>query len=212
MRKRRVLPVAALAGTAGLVWICACQRDVHIAKGALRSPQVGTVTYYEQTLDKDATPQQVAYAALRAIRDDVLATDQASREAALDVQFDLCAANVLAASNPGSRTRDEFIYGVVHLWAPTVSHYVRDFPTDWESASRRLVLRYAPPSRRANAGAEECDVLMEAQDPSGDPNAQVVIVVYLTKDSGYWRVTHLGFDYQHRTIGGRPLEEAQQGK
>ena len=35
----------------------------------------------------------------------------------------------------------------------------------------------------------------------GDPNARVVMVIYLAQDSGFWRVLHLGFDQARRSIG-----------
>jgi hypothetical protein len=47
----------------------------------------------------------------------------------------------------------------------------------------------------------ECEVLMEVDDPSGDPNARVVMIVYLARDKGFWRVLHLGFDQTRRSIG-----------
>jgi hypothetical protein len=44
---------------------------------------------------------------------------------------------------------------------------------------------------------------MEVRDPSGDPAAGVVLVAWLAKDSGFWRISHFGFDAGRRTIDGK---------
>jgi hypothetical protein len=53
---------------------------------------------------------------------------------------------------------------------------------------------------------------MELDDPTGDPNAHVVMFVWLAKDEGYWRVVQLGFDnatrvLKHDGAGGRGPED-----
>jgi hypothetical protein len=200
-RKRWVwtalLPIVALtlAGPGG------CRRDVRLAGRTLRSVTVRTVTHYGMTLDQDASPAQVAYVLLRAIRDDFLATTQEAREAALDIQFDLCAADAIARAKRLTISRDEFIHNVVYRWTPTVSHYVHDFETDWEKAVARFVVSQPQPVSDAPSASMTCDVSMELTDPSGDPNARAVMKIYLAQDKGYWRVLHLGFEPTIRSIG-----------
>lgn len=177
-----------------------CSRDARLAGRKLRSVTVGPITHYGTALDENASPEQVAYVLLRAIRDDFLASDEAGREAALDKQFDISAANVIEARNPTALSRDEFAYKVVHYWTPTVSHYVHDFETEWEKANERFVLNGPRPMKGSESGAMECEVLMDVEDPSGDKNAGVVMVIYLAQDSGFWRVLHLGFDATRRSI------------
>jgi hypothetical protein len=185
-----ILPFLAAALTAGLT---ACRRDARLADKKLRNPMVKPVSAYGMTLDEQSSPKQVAFATLRAIRDDFLAPDREAREKALDTQFALCAANKISEKNITSLSREEWLYEVVSKWTPTVSHYVPDFPVDWEKAEKRLKLR--GPIESAE-GATTCDVLMEVDNVKAgrDPNARVVLVVWLVKDSGFWRVTHLGFD------------------
>lgn len=190
--------VAAAAASLGL-W-CACGGNAHLAGKSLRNPTVKSVSLYGLTLDQNASPEQVAFAALRAIREDALAPDAASREAALDKQFDLCAAEVLAARNRTSIPRDQFLYSVVYHWTPTVAYYAQDLETEWEKAATRLVKRDIAPAKDAKESVKECEVLMQLADPSGDPKASVVLVVWMVQDGGFWRVTHLGFDPGRRTI------------
>jgi hypothetical protein len=185
--------VLAVLAAALMVGSTACRRDVRLADKKLRNPTVKAVSAYGMTLDEQASPQQVAFATLQAIRDDFLAPDREAREKALDTQFELCAANKISERNITSLSREEWLYEVVSKWTPTVSHYVPDFPIDWEEAKERLVVRRPPESA---GGVETCDVAMEVDDVKAgrSPNARVVLVVWLVKDSGFWRVTHLGFD------------------
>ena len=41
---------------------------------------------------------------------------------------------------------------------------------------------------------------MQAQDPGGDPNASVLVVVGLVQDRGYWRVLSVAFSPQKRSL------------
>jgi len=196
-RERAVLLLIAGVWAAGLT---SCSRDVRLANRNIRSVTVRPVTHYGINLNEAATPKEVAYVALRAIREDFLATTPDQREAALDIQFDVAAANVIQARNRTQLERDEFVHNVVYRWTPTVSNYVNSFDTEWEKANRRLLRRVQKPDQGSGNELEECEVLLEVDDPSSDPSARVVIVVWLAKDSGYWRVVHLGFDRGMRSI------------
>lgn len=192
------LGLSAMAAVALAVW-CGCGGDSRLAGKKIRSTTVRSVTHYGLTLDQQATPEQVAFVLLRAIRDDVSAKSKQDRETALDIQFDLCAANAIQKKNPTTMPRDEFIHNVVYHWAPTVSHYVGDFETEWEKAAARLVRTKSTTDSKASP--EECEVRMELADPNGDPNARVVMVIWMAQDEGYWRVMHLGFDPTRRSVG-----------
>ena len=196
-RERAVLLLIAGAWAAGLT---GCSRDVRLANKNIRSVTVRPVTHFGISLDEAATPREVAYVALRAIREDFLAATPEAREAALGKQFDVAAANVIQTKNRTHLKRDEYVHNVVYRWTPTVSNYVNSFDTEWENANRRLLRRVQKPDQGGGNELEECEVLLEVDDPSGDPNARVVIIVWLAKDSGYWRVVHLGFDREMRSI------------
>lgn len=213
-RARPARRVALLLVFALLVWACA--RDPRLVGKDLRDPTVRSVTHYGRTLGTDATPEEVAYVALRAIHDDFRAADAAERERALDVQYDVCAANVIADSNRSSLTRPEHLYRVVNLWTPTVSHYADDFPPGWEEANKRLVLRMGADTATGKTGdssrdPDRCTVLIEVDDVPAerDPAARVVIAVYLARDKGLWRVTHLGFDAPKDRRGRRRILPAR---
>ena len=178
-----------------------CKRASHLADFNLRHPEVKTVSHYGVTLDKDASPKQVAYVLLRAISDDLQADSREAREKALDVQFDLCAANVLRKGNGHRLSDDEFLYEAVRRWAPTVAYYAADLPADWESAQERLIVKGA--SGAGGATQEKQLALIQLADPSGDPNATVVLFISMVKDAGYWRVEALAFDPGHRKLATR---------
>lgn len=185
----------------GLCLVGGCRRDVRLAGRDVRSVTVQSVTHFGVTLDEEASPQDVAYVLLRAIREDFLASSSTDRKAALDKQFDICAANVIKARNRTGLSGDEFVYNVVYRWTPTVAHYVDDFETDRTKASERLVPNYVAGDKAADPNVEECEVLMELDDPSGDPKAQVVVIVRLARDGGFWRVLNLSFDTGRRSMG-----------
>jgi len=189
-----------LATAAIGVW-CACGGDARLTGQKVRHAAVKTVSLYGLTLDQNASAEQVAFVALRAMREDALAEDAAAREAALDKQFDVCAAGVLAKTNRTSIPSDQYIYGVVNHWTPTVAFYAKDLETDWEKASTRLVRRDSTAAKDVKDESKECEVQMQLADPSGDPNASLVLVVWMALDDGYWRVTHLVFDSTRRTLG-----------
>lgn len=184
----------------GLVVVSGCNRDVRLAGRKLRNVTVRDVSHYGVTLEKAASPRQVAFVALRAVREDFLAANDAEREAALDKQFDVCAADVINARNLTGMNRSEFIHNVVYRWTPTVSHYVHEFETSWERAEERLVVRDKGPAKEPVEEAVKCEVAMRVSDPNGNPKAGVVLLVWLARDNGYWRVVHMGFDPTRRSI------------
>jgi len=194
-----VLACAAVSG---------CNRDVRLAGRKLRDVQVRTVAHYGVTLAPEASPKQVAFVLLRAIREDFEASSEAEREAALDVQFDVAAANELQKFNSLGLSRDEALFNFVYRWTPTVSHYAEQFPVEWQAAEARL-LQVGPKSpAEAQGGAKECQVLIEVQDPGGDPNAGAVLVVWLVEDTGYWRVLRAGFAPKLRALPVRKTQNA----
>ena len=192
MRIESDIPFRAAAIALGAAIWCGCGRDAHLAGENLRHATVKAVTYYGVTLDQNATPEQVAFVALRAIRDDFLAKTKAEREAALDKQFDVCAADAIESRNRLALSRDEFVHYVVSEWTPVVSHYVADFETGRDKAVTRMVNRGV--TKSAGDEMPGCELAMEVADPGGDPSARVVMLIWLAKDNGYWRVLHFGFD------------------
>ncbi len=193
---------AAVAGclTAVLVMTGACDRDARLAGRNLRDVSVGTVTHYGATLDKSATPQQVTYVLLRAIRDDFKSKTREEREAALDKLFDVSAAGYLTRGKANEIDRRETVFRIVNRWTPTVAHYVDDIETDWEKAHVRLREFGLEPVKNRNDGTQQCKVITQLADPSGDPNAAVLLNIQLIQDSGYWRVVGLAYVNSRRNL------------
>ena len=184
----------------GLFVVFGCSRDVHLAGRKIPHVKVGPVTIDGVTLDKKATPEQVAFAALRAIVDDVKAPTPQDREDPLARQFDLCAANVIAKYNRSSYDRDEFIYNVVYRWSPTVSFYINDFPKTQAEAERRFIVRPVSERDRVDPESEEIAIAMTVTPSEGDAHSQVIMMIWLARDEGLWRVVHFGFDQQRRSL------------
>jgi len=206
MKRLKHFIVTATAAGAVLV-IClsgwGCRRDVRLAGKKVRSLQVRTVEHYGVVLNQDASPQEVAYVLLRAIRDDVNAASPAEREAALDVQFDVChPGSISGSSRPGVK-RDEVVHLVVTHWAPALAYYVDSFDFDPAEAKSRMTVS---PTKVLGDGRRSCSVYLPVDDPNGDPKARVIAAVVLIRakpgggpssgtdgDTGYWRVNRVGF-------------------
>ncbi len=171
---------------------CGCGRDVRLAGTTVRHVQVKPVSHYGVTLDQAATPEQVAFVALRSIREDFFAATPAERSVASDIQFDVAAADVIASRNRSSLMRDEYVHHVVSRWTPAVSHYAGNFEVEAPLALSRFTNRGL--SKSSATDAPECELAMEVEDPSGDPAGKVVMLTWLAKDGGFWRVTHFGFE------------------
>ncbi len=187
----------------------ACDRDARLAGRKLRDPKLRAVTHYGVTLDQNASPDQVAFVLLRAMRDDFLAKTETDREKALDIQFDVSAAGFLAVGHGGGIDRLETLYRIVHHWTPTVSHYVDDIYTDWAKAQARFKSVGPTPLPNRTDGAQKCQIITQLADPSGDPNANVLLAIHLVQDSGYWRVANLSFVQRAREL--RPKTGSSSG-
>ncbi len=202
MNTRRIHSTLWLVVTAALVatTISGCGKDDLQVRHEQRNLTIGPVELFDHLLDQTASPEQVAFAALRAIAEDFEAgNDKEQREAALDKQFSLAAINMLTPSEKMKIDSGEYLYKVVYHWTPTVSHYVSQFPQTFEEAKERFVVR----SPRGLDPMNYADVLLEVDDPKAEPgtDSSAVLVVYLGRDTGYWRVIHFGFDMPKKANG-----------
>ena len=193
-----------------LALVGGCSRDVRLAGKKIRSPKVRTVEHYGVLLDQQASPAEVAFVLLRAIRDDVTAASHEDRQAALDVQFDVCDPGTITRGAAPSSARDQAVYQIVTHWAPALSYYVDGFDLDLQEARANMKV-----TATAAASAEKavCSVLLPVDDPAGDPVARVYVQVDLARTAdgsgsqpptsrkvGYWRVIRVGFK-----LGARPV-------
>ncbi len=194
--------MAATLMVAALAMLPGCGEDARLADHAIPHVVVKTVTDNGIELGPNATPQQVAFVLLAAIRDDVLAgDDQVARRSALMRQF--------AVADPGYihdfykqvlgqqavYSQDEWAYKKVHLWASTLAYYVDSFDLPFNTARSMMVV--SPINPQEGWKGETIQVDFPASDPRGDPNAAAVVRIRMHKTTaGYWRVFHVGFSKQ----------------
>ncbi len=166
---------------------------------------VKPVTAYGLTLDNKATPQEVAFALLRSIADDVKAAqayDTKAQKQALLITHSLAACNTIAgklalSDAQGDRTkaglRDKKIYAFVKDWAAIVAHYVRSFDTDPQAATRRMEVR----GRTQKSLHLYYDVSHDPAetDPAKRQTATIDIELVQEQADGlsYWRVARVSF-------------------
>lgn len=165
---------------------------------------VGPVELYGMTLGPQATPQQVTYALMQALRETVKAGQHYEREAAkkqIEVELQLCAAariyhNVFASTGtPESitpRDRDAMVYKIVKVWAPIAARYVDSFTPDAAKAIAAM--------RVKRLNETDTRVSYDVVDPVDQ--TKVTFQVYLTQEAGsepahsaekFWRVYRLGY-------------------
>ena len=181
---------------------------------------VTTVTAYGQTLDADATPQQVAFVLMRSLRDDVEAAQAHDRKAqreAFRTTFALAACSMIderlaetyarpVADSDASEpiVMKERVYEIVNHWAPIVAYYVGSFPRDFEQAADRMrVVKIGPDDGTAM-------VLYPVQhDPDQAAHGEPVLLeIELVKESAtdgpqrFWRVARVAFRGPMPTVVG----------
>ncbi len=203
-----------LASGALLVGLASCsgrdQEDPQIERVRNLTATVHTVTDAGLTLDESATPQQVVYALLQAIKDDVRAgNDQEARREAIDRQLALCAPEEIDLRFGGRRSiesREEGIYRVVRYWGAVVSYYVDDLDGNVETMTGDMEVSTLPRGRANRAGTAELrKVILTLADPQApdDPRRRARLRVDLAKESNHWRVCHVG--YEPRPVVKAPI-------
>jgi hypothetical protein len=185
-----------------LLLVPAC-RDQDAPPETIKSVSVGPVVLYDMTLGPDATPQQVTYAMMRAIRDSIDAgqkRDRAARDQALNNQLALAAVTHIYRNNrrqadPAQASQEDIdttVYKVVRFWAPIVSRYVGSFSGGPDDVMKAM--RVQP------HGSEELSVLYDVVDPVDQ--SKVTLNVYLVREQGttaphtsqkFWRVRALAY-------------------
>lgn len=197
----RGLSPAVVAAAGWLIWVGSggCREDARLVEHKIPHVEVTTVRDQGVELGPEATPVEVAFVLLRAVRDDVLAgSNRQAREQALQRQMAVADPDFIFGRYRqimGPRAvyeRDEWVYKAVSRWAPAAAFYVDSFDFDLEAARSRLRVR--PTSEREQWPGETVQVDLPVKHPGGVTGADVVVRVRLHKhEGGYWRVFHLGF-------------------
>ncbi|MCK4658334.1 MAG: hypothetical protein KAV82_02330 [Phycisphaerae bacterium] len=178
-----------------------------MAGAKLRDPVVVDVTIEGLTLGRNASPEEVAFALLKAIKEDMDAGgDQQAREKALDKQFKLAAPSAIhrqhvRAVGAEHASPKKSLYKTVKIWTPTLGHYANNFNFTLAEAKQRMQRdTQKNVARMQICKSGEAHVLLEVQDPSGDPNASVIIRIRLVQEEGRWRVWWVGYDWPQRHL------------
>ncbi len=177
-----------------------CSEDARLAGKAIPHVEVRTVEDQNITLSPEASPKQVAFVLLRAIRDDILAgEDLEAREKALDRQLAVCDPDYIHDlylrfyGDRATTRRDEWVYGKVHVWAPTLAYYVDAFDFDLPTAEALMVEGGDPVEKWAG---QTTHVDLPAGNPKDVGAADVIVRVRLHRpgeEQGHWRVFSIGF-------------------
>ncbi len=196
---RRIPEFVCAVGVVCLL-VAGCNDESREVGKQIRHHVVATVVDQGVTLDQDAGPREVIFVLLRAIYDDYAAgEDSALREAAFDRQLALCAPDhIFARAARKSFGRDESVQRLVWRWGPVLGHYREGFPSDLASARKRLVLAHR--TKDESGVVERARVELELASPDGNANASVVAQFQLVRESGYMRVSQVGFVKGRRHI------------
>jgi hypothetical protein len=190
--------VALLSLSAVLAGIGGCGSE----EPKVSPPAIETVEAYGQTLDESATPEQVVFVLLQAIRDDFHTSPENSkaREELVDLQYKLSAYSALKRRlteanriRPGMNAA-EVVRELVYHWTPILAHYVESFDEDFEQARRKMRVRPL-------ADGEGLYVFYPVHRSHG-PDAEVADTVIVNielrpeKAGGleYWRVARISFE------------------
>ena len=183
-------------------------KDPTLADKEIPPVSIGPVqTPYGVTLDENATPADVAYVFFRAAKDDYLAAQEARREdqkKAFHLQIALAAADDISnATNqlyarkslPVQRSRDEAVYLLARVWAPTIAHYINNFSDDRSVMQAKMVtgnLQSGSASQPARSG--RVNVLLDVSRDDSNARIQVSMIQQTGGDGKrYWRISEVGF-------------------
>lgn len=206
----RVVPTLLLA--AGLAYAVGCREDARLAGRVIPHVEVRTVQDQGVTLGPEASPKEVAFVLLRAIRDDIRAgSDLDARRRALKRQLAVCDPDYMYARYQrfyGDRAvaqRDEWVYKKVNLWAPTLAYYADAFDFDLPTAA--ALMKEGSSNKSEDWTGQTTNVDLPVADPAGISGADVIVRVRLHRRGGeeaHWRVFGVGF-------AGRP-QSARSGQ
>ncbi|KAA0223452.1 MAG: hypothetical protein KJ057_05275 [Phycisphaerae bacterium] len=174
-----------------------CGRDARLAGKHIRDVQVRAVEHFGIHLDAAASVEQVVEVLLRALHADVNAPTRADRDAAIDIQLDVCAAETLNRRKHDGQTREEWLYQVVSSWAAAVAHYLRG-----DESRLSAVLGSVVVVEHEDGGEPVAEARLTLADPA-DPRGGVYAIVRLVREGAagdsvaeaakFWRVSGIYF-------------------
>ncbi|MBN1342760.1 MAG: hypothetical protein JXQ73_08785 [Phycisphaerae bacterium] len=208
-----ILVPLALAVPVILVKVVVRDTDPTIPEELLRNYKVGTVEYYGVRLDEKASPRDVVYVLLSAVKDNFEAAKAPTRQEqsegvrkAREIQLAVAAPTgimdlflkggaVLPGKDP-EKEREKLILRTVLGWARTVGFYV-----DGIDLSRRDTWLESI-DKSNQGGPERATVRLEASKG----RFQTVIVVQLIKESAHWRIYLVTLGSKMPRIMSKPIQ------
>ena len=191
-----------LVATGALTALTTGCKDPHLAGAQIPHVTVAVVhTPDGVTLNENSSPVEVAYAFLRAARDDYLAArgdgKRDEQKAAFGRQIQLAAARRITAdldrtrnrkTLPVQHSRDESVFQIVRVWTPIVAYYVDDFAADRDDMVGRMRTNLTPSG----------DAIVYVDVSHGNSHATVQVLLSREPDDEdpskrYWRIYQVGF-------------------
>jgi hypothetical protein len=205
--------VVLLGAAMGLVLAIGCSEDARLADHDIPTIEAGPVHDQGIVLGPEASPKEVAFVLLRAIRDDVRAgADHEARQAALERQMAVCDPDFIyglyrrAFGKRAVFSRDEWVFKKVRLWAPAFSYYADSFDLDLANAQSRMI--EGKVEAHAGLSGETVSVDLPAKDPEGSSAADVMVRVWLHRhEHAGWRAFHVGFAKTRPPAASSPVPQ-----
>ena len=177
-----------------------CSEDARLAGTAIPHVEVRTVEDQNITLGPEASPKQVAFVLLRAIRDDILAGgDLEARQKALHRQLAVCDPDYIYDlylrfyGDLAKTRRDEWVYRKVHVWAPTLGYYVDALDFDLSTAEG-LMVEGGAPAEKWDGTTTHVDLTVANTKDVGAADVMVRVRLHRSgEEQGHWRVFGVGF-------------------
>ncbi len=178
----------------GLLLAAGCRSDAPSPAREFLPPGNEVVVAYDLTLDAQATPEQVAWVLLQALREDLRHPVGSSpwREV-MALECRLADVELLRAQLTGARLtaeeREHFIYDLVKNWAAKVHYYAPGLEGEFAAARRRMTVAQAVDLKLPAGHQQVCQVAYTAgRDPADPPAAAVVVIKMSRSPADLWRV------------------------
>ena len=170
--------------------------DPSLAGKDIPSVEVRTVESHGRVLDQQASPEEVVFVLLQAVREDVQAARNLDKEAmkeALKLEASLAACEWMYANYkrtlqrmtlPVEVSSDVAVFKLVRMWAPLLAHYAEFFDRDYESAVEHMV---------AYRGPDQNDAVVLYDVPPTAGESPATVKLELRRERDYWRIRRISF-------------------
>jgi hypothetical protein len=190
-----------------------CQSDPRNLPPEMPKVKLGAFEAYGEALDEGAGPLQIAKIWAKGVQEFVSANrerDSEKRKRALGVLANVAAPRAITKLRQrpgGAGSKDEeterFVYAAIRDWSAISSHYIEGIQLN------RMTRRFSENSGGAKVTNVSSNpdtvpesvekVLVEAPAVSRDDGSEeVVLLIHMTKEDGYWRVVRVSFKSERK--------------